>query len=527
MMRTRWSTLVLLAAACFFLGGWWLGRGAAATPGYQGSRLFQAVLEHVSAEYVDSLGDDDLYRRATAGLLKSLDDPYTVVLRGADYADLTTATSGNYGGIGIQIDIREGWITVVTTLPDTPAERAGLGTGDRIVEVDGQSTRGWDGDVALRRLRGAAGSKVRLGVRHPGSDTTTIYPLTRAEIHIRAVPPGVLLEDGIGYVQLQQVSDSASDELAAEVARLQAAGATRLILDLRNDPGGLLTEGIKVSDLFLDEGQTVLTTHGRAPGTSRVYSDGAPQRWPGLPLVVLVNGGTASAAEIIAGALQDHDRAVVVGETSFGKGLVQTLYDLGDSTVLKITTSRWYTPSGRLIQAPHDGYSAAAVTALERGDTSTYRTDRGRRVRGGGGIVPDVVVTDGLFGAGADRLTEALGAHVADLRDVIAAYAMELRDRRTVADERFAVTAAMRDAVRTRLRGRGVTVPDAAWNGARPLLDALIGGEVARYAFGREAELRRRRAEDPQLRAAVQLLRNARTPAELFRALPADTARAR
>jgi carboxyl-terminal processing protease len=300
-------------------------------------------------------------------------------------------------------------------------------------------------------------------------------------------------------------------------------GAKSLVLDLRNNPGGLLREGIAISDLFLDKDQVLLTTRGRAPGMSQSVSDRAAQRWPGLPIVVLVNEGTASAAEIIAGALQDHDRAVLVGETTYGKGLVQTVYDLGDSTALKITTSRWYTPSGRLIQKPHAIDSVLSDTSRIARDTTTHHTDAGRKVRGGGGIAPDVAVDDRTLGAGARGLATALGAHFGDFRDVTTAYALETRERKTLTREDFVVTEEMRRTIRTRLAARGVTVDDATWLGGRPLVDSWLESDLARYVFGREAELRRRRANDPQLQSALTLLRQAATPRELLAHLPADS----
>lgn len=521
-MRPRWSSFLIVALFSFFLGGWLLGRGVT-NPTLHGARLFDDVMARVRDAYVDSLPPAELYDRAARGLLRSLDDPYTALLQGADYRDLQENTSGNFSGIGIQIDVRDGWITVVAPLPDTPADRAGFATGDQLVEVNGESTHGWNSDQALRHLRGVAGTKVRVGLRHPGQTRTVSYELTRAEIHVRSVTPGVVLEGGVGYVGLNPVADSSAFELEAEVSKLLAKGAKSLVLDLRNNPGGLLNEGIAISDLFLDPGQVVLTTHGRAPGASQSVTDRAAQRWPDLPMVVLVNDGTASAAEIVAGALQDHDRAVLVGETTYGKGLVQSVYDLGDSTALKITTSRWYTPSGRLIQKTHAIDSVLSDTLRIARDTTTHHTDGGRRVRGGGGIVPDLAVEDRALGAGPRALAEALGSHFGDFRDVTTAYALETRERGTLAREDFVVTDEMRRTVRTRLAARGVIVAESVWTAGRLLVDSWLETDLARYVFGREAELRRRRAGDPQLQAALVLLRRASTPRELLRLLPADS----
>jgi carboxyl-terminal processing protease len=521
-MRPHWSSLLLVAAGSFLLGGWLIGRGVE-NGAYRGARQFDEVMARVSDAFVDSVSQPELYDRAAQGVLESLKDPYTVLLRGEDYAALHETTSGNFSGIGIQIDVRDGWITVVAPLPDSPADRAGIGTGDRVEEVDGRTTRGWTDDNAIRTLRGPAGTKVKVGIRHPGRTELVTYELTRAELHVRSVTPGVLLDGGIGYVAMNPVADSSAYELEREVAALIDSGATKLVFDLRNNPGGLLNEGIAIADLFLDHGQQLVSMRGRARGTTQQWADEAAQRWPQLPIVVLVNEGTASAAEIVAGALQDHDRAVLIGERTFGKGLVQSLFDLGDSTALKITTSRWFTPSGRLIQRDEPADSTAPVDTTTRPDTTTHRTDAGRRLAGGGGIVPDIHVEDRTIGAGARRLAEVLGNRFTDFRDVTTAYAFELKEQGWRGREDFVVTDAMRQVVRQRLAARGVTIDAATWAGGRALVDLWIGIDVTRYVLGRDAELRRRRASDPQLQAAVQLLGRAGTPSELIRLLPADS----
>src|SRR5919108_4965669 len=217
-MKQRWGVIVLVAVISFLSGGWLLQRGVA-TGGnvYQQARLFDDVLSHVSAYYVDSIGETDLYDRATRGMLEELKDPYSVLLTGDDYKSLTEQTSGNYAGLGIQIDVRDGWITVVAPLPDTPAERAGIQTGDQIVEVDGKSTEGWKNDQAVKALRGEAGSKVIITVRRSGIADPIKYTLIRAQIHIRSVPPGTLLEGGVGYISLSPVSETSADELRQEI----------------------------------------------------------------------------------------------------------------------------------------------------------------------------------------------------------------------------------------------------------------------------------------------------------------------
>src|SRR5438876_86302 len=322
-------------------GGWLLQREAGPTGSvYQQARLFEDVLAHVADYYVDSLDERRLYQMAIDGLLDELHDPYSVFLKPDDFRLLSEQTTGNYGGLGIQIDVRDGWITVVAPLPETPAERAGIQTGDRIVALDGRPTEGWKNDQAVKELRGQPGTTAELKVHRVGVDQPLVFKVTRATIHVRSVNIAMMLDDRVGYIALSPVSETSAAELTEGINGLLQKGMKSLILDLRGNPGGLLDQGIAATDLFLDPGQEVVATRGRAPNTTRTYRDAKPQPWPKLPIVVLVNGGTASAAEIITGALQDHDRALVVGTPTFGKGLVQSLWQLTPETALKLTTAR-------------------------------------------------------------------------------------------------------------------------------------------------------------------------------------------
>ncbi len=530
-MKQRWSLIAMVAVISFFSGGWLLQRGVAVGGNvYQQARLFDDVLSHVHTYYVDSLAETDLYQKATDGMLEQLKDPYSVLLTGDDYRQLTEQTSGNYAGLGIQIDVRDGWITVVAPLPESPAERAGVQTGDQIIEVDGKPTEGWKNDQAVKALRGEPGSKIVIRVRRAGIAEPIRYELTRATIHIRSVPPGTLFEGGVGYISLNPVSETSAQELRDEITGLRSKGMKSLVLDLRLNPGGLLDQGVKVTELFLDRGQEIVSTRGRARGASKNFLDEQKQLWPDLPIVVLVNEGTASAAEIIAGALQDHDRAVVVGSPSFGKGLVQTLFPLGEGVALKLTTARWYTPSGRTIQreaksedeqfeiaqaaidsAPDPALSDSAIR-----ERPVFRTDGGRVVRGGGGIVPDIVVRPDTLTTAEREFGRALGSNVPAYRDAITSYALELKRTKGVSSESFQVTPAMRHEIYQRLRGKNVDISPGVFEGAHTLVDQQFGYEVARYVFGRQSEFRRRSQDDTQLQTAFGLLRKAQTPRELM-----------
>ena len=528
-MRNRWLPTVLVASVSFLTGGWLLQRALPAEGVVGDAELFQDVLSQVQATFVDSLGEDALFRKATDGMLEQLGDPYTVLLTGEDLQDLTEATTGNYAGLGIQIDVRDGWITVVAPLPDSPAERLGLQTGDQIIEVDGVSTEGWSTDRALNTLRGAPGSLVKIVIRRPGQADLLPFEIRRAEIHVRSVQPGTLFDGGVGYVALNPVSETSGRELAAEIQALGGKGMKSLVLDLRGNPGGLLEQGVEVTDLFLDPGQEVVATRGRTRGSTRAFADRRPQQWPDLPIVVLVDEGSASAAEIIAGALQDHDRAVVIGTPTFGKGSVQTLFPLREGAMLKVTTARWYTPSGRSIQRDAANTeeqvdqvlrdatgvvdSAAAADTVGRPE---YTTDGGRTVRGGGGIVPDLIVRKDTLTGDERAFVTALGADFAKYRDVLTSYALQLKDRGGPTSEAFAVTPAMRAEVLRRLQVRGVAMDDSTYARSGRFVTEQIGYEVARYVFGRPAEFRRRVADDRQVARALELLRRAPSPKGLL-----------
>lgn len=283
-MKVQRALLVTLVAVISFVsGGWLLQRGSARAQNvYQQARLFDDVLGYVSDYYVDSLGEGDLYDLAIDGLLNELGDPYSSFLRPEDFADLTESTTGNYGGLGIQIDVRDGWITVIAPIAETPAEAAGLETGDRIVEVDGQSTYGWNNSKAVQVLRGEPGSKVKLGVVRPGFPEPIEFEIERARIHIKAIQLATILGSDVGYVSLvrSNISEQLEGELIEAINGLRANGAQSLLLDLRYNPGGLLDQGVAVSDLFLDSGQEVVATKGRARGTTFSYKARHPQKWP-------------------------------------------------------------------------------------------------------------------------------------------------------------------------------------------------------------------------------------------------------
>jgi carboxyl-terminal processing protease len=483
--------------------------------------LFDQVAEHVRRDYVDSISEDQLYQNAVNGMLYQIGDPHTAYLTPDRLARLTESTNGSYVGLGVQVDTRDGWITVVAPVPGSPADRAGIRTGDQFVEIEGRSTQGWSQEEATNALRGARGSAVHVMVQRPGVEAHIPFTLTRMEIHVPAVRRAAMVTPTVGYVDVAIFSDSTADELRTAIEGLRAKGARSVIFDLRRDPGGLLNQGVAVADLFLAPGDTIVSLRGRAPGTTQVFIDHERERWPQMPVVVLVDRGSASASEIVAGALQDHDRAVLVGAPTYGKGSAQSVFKV-DGGALKLTIARWYTPSGRSISRPtpppsDDGDDDSATTPNDSAARRVlYHTSGGRSVYGGGGITPDVLIGDTATSAAQVAFERALGTKVSAFRDALTSYALSLEGAHTLASPDFAVTAAMREELWRRMQQHGVTIDRAVFDNARPVIDSVLATEITRYVFGADGLFRRSLTADSAMVVATDLASQATSPADLL-----------
>ena len=507
-------------------GGALLRRGLVAAPAAAGgSRLFEQVAQLVQEKYIDSVHPSQLYRAAVDGMLRELGDPHTAYLAPRRLERVTESTTGNYGGLGIEVDAREDGITVVAPLPGGPAEAAGIVTGDRITSVDGASTRGWTVDEASRALRGTPGTRISIVVERPGVAVPLPFSLVRREVHRQAIRRAVILEGDVGYVDVDNFSEATARELELAIERVRGQGATKLVLDLRSNPGGLLEQGVAVTDLFLDSAQKVVEMRGRTPQSNMQFYDREPQRWKSMPIVVLVNEGSASAAEIVAGALQDHDRAALVGRTTFGKGSAQHVVPLPSGGALKVTTALWYTPSGRSINrevgdvvpgtvSGGDGDLLAPVPEGE--ERPTFRTGGGRIVYGGGGISPDLQIAGASVAREEVALARALGANAGRFRDALTDYGLSLKAARTLSSPDFVVTDQMLDELWRRMQRRGITMDREVYDEARPTVARLLGSEITRYVFGPDAEFLRSSREDPAVRAAIEVVSAARTQSEVL-----------
>lgn len=513
-MRSRLFVVMAVLGSSLLFGGWLLGRGMRGRVApVSGEHLFDQVVAHVSRYYVDSVATADLFDKALNGMLEELGDPNTLYLKPERLKRLNETTTGNYTGLGVQTDVRDGWPTVLSTLPGGPAERAGLRTGDRFVEVGGKSTRGLTGEETRSLLRGPVGSTLDVVIERPGAPLPIPVRLTRGEIHRRAVRRSALLDGGVGYIDVKVFSDSTQLEVSHTIDSLSDLGMRSLILDLRGNLGGLLSQGIGVADLFLDRGKTIVRIKGRVPEANATFKDDAPQRWPSLPLVVLVDEGSASASEIVAGALQDHDRALLVGRSTFGKGSAQSLYPTASGGALKLTVARWFTPSGRSIDRRLDGDRGGDVAA---GRVERFESDAGRAIVGGGGITPDVVVGDTAQSPEELALAGALGRRIPEFRDALTAYALAVKATNPPLTPRFVVTPEMRDGLWRVMRERGFNFDRAIYDDAAPIISLLVAREVTRYVFGAADEARRSIEDDEVIRAARTLVRGAKSQPEVL-----------
>ena len=348
MSRAKLSVVVVAAFAAGVLAHASIGDAQAA--GYKKLDIFACVLSYVENNYVDPVEEQRLVYGAIKGMLGTL-DPHTLFLAPEEYKEMKVDTSGEFGGLGLEIAADEAGLVVMTPLDETPAARAGLQPRDRILRIDAESTKGMSTAAAVRRMRGPPGTRVNLTIMREGFAAPRDFTLLRDRVRIVSVD-WRMLEGGVGYVRIKSFQDRTDAYLKKgldELRRKHGKELTGLVLDLRNNPGGLLDQAIRISDRFLEEG-IIVTTQGRSAAQRDVEKAHPAETEPNYPIVVLVNGGSASASEIVAGALQDHRRAVIMGTTSFGKGSVQTVIDLEDGSGLKLTIARYLTPSGRSIQ---------------------------------------------------------------------------------------------------------------------------------------------------------------------------------
>jgi len=371
---------------------------------YRNIKLLDGIALRVSQSYMEDVDPEELTRSGIDGMLEIL-DPFSVLMELKYYNRLMETTQGRYEGLGMSIDLRDDTITVVTPMEGTPAKRVGLESGDKIIEIDGETTDGMSTEDASKKMRGQAGTTVLLKIGRVGIPQALEFSVERAVIELNSVPYYGMADpvNKIGYLRLSKFSETTSDELREALADLNRQGLNGLIFDLRGNGGGLLEQAVETASLFLDDDKLVVYTQGKDPRSQKKYFTRGDPLYDKKPLVVLVDAATASASEIVSGAIQDWDRGLIVGNTSFGKGLVQQIFPLPDhdDLRLKLTTAKYYVPSGRCIQKPHNSKKHPGIVdeddeeggeLVEGEPEEEYKTRAGRTVFGGGGIVPDVNV---------------------------------------------------------------------------------------------------------------------------------------
>jgi len=464
---------------------------------------FTYILRLVESNWVQEVNLDTLVDFAIQGMLKSL-DPHSAYLTPEGTEELTIQSKGKYGGLGIQIGIRDGWLTVIAPIEGTPAYRAGIRAGDRIIKIEGVSTKGITLQEAVKKLRGKPGTKVTITIERPGMEEPFDLTITRAIIEIKSVPYYGVLEDDIGYIRLAHFDGGAADEVRKAVNDLRSKGVRKFILDLRSNPGGLLKEAVDVADIFIGKDSLVVAVRGRNPSINRDYKAKQPGS-PPWPVVVLVDRGSASASEIVSGAIQDWERGVILGDTTFGKGSVQHIFRVTGDRVLKLTTALYYTPSGRCIHRTDTlRYLLRVPTAK---DTFYTLGKRHRPQVGGGGIIPDIVHDTRYVSPIVNRIMRkglflTFGARYAsehaDLKpgfdisdDVLEEFKSELRAHDVeFADSEFV---AHKDEIKLRLK---MAIAETKW------------GNAGRYEVWLKA--------DPWVNEAVEILKASETLDDLF-----------
>jgi carboxyl-terminal processing protease len=522
--RNRWITGLL--AGVFVL---WLSNGLRAdsrrSPDHtklESLELFTRVFQKINEYYVDEdIDPEELIQRAIDGMLEGL-DPHSQFLDNRQYDDLMTSTQGSFGGLGIEISVRDKYPTVVAPIEGTPAYNQGIQGGDKIIEIEGEDTYGWAISQAIAKLRGPKGTEVNFKVSREGLDEPVDFAVVRDIIEIESVRYAFKIGD-IGYVRAINFAQDTADELEARLKDLEAQGIHGLILDLRYNPGGLLRAARDVSQLFLDSGKKIVFTRGRTSRQNADYYSTQPKTkvfGADYPVVVLINEGSASASEIVAGALQDWDAALIVGEPSFGKGSVQTVYPLSETEALKLTTAKYYTPSGRCIHNDdRNSEEEEGVVAQAEGEVdqmmarrespnpdNTFRTVGGREVFGGGGIVPDIIISQPNLSDFAMDL---------ERRNFFFKFAVTHIAKHSEA-RTISVTPAMIDEFKAQLAAAEFEYDPEVFEANYEYVERGVRRELARRLFGSKGAYLVTIEGDEQLKKALDLFEHGATVDELY-----------
>jgi carboxyl-terminal processing protease len=494
-------------------------------------KVFTAALGAIEDNYVGEFESDRLVYSAISGMLQTL-DPHSSFMDPRSFAQMRERQEGRYYGLGISINVVNGDVTVFNVFEGSPAHQMGLRRGDVIARIEGEDAKGWTSEQAVTRLRGPKQTAVKISIRRVGYDQLIDLAVMRDEVHIPTVLAAVMLDSSTGYIKLQDFGENTDQELGRALDDLTKKGMKRLVFDLRGNPGGALDQAIRVSNRFLAKGELIVYTRGRVPNSDQDYRATERSDYLSLPMITLVSRTSASASEIVSGALQDHDRSLIVGETTFGKALVQSVYRVAEGAGAAITTARYYTPSGRLIQRPWDGSFDEYLTYIYREQDATKAhkpedlkyTDAGRKVYSGGGIEPDRRFDGPSDGFNPSRFARSIAAR--DLFDTYAQQFARKGDTRVgrrssqgtkELDVDFEVTDEMLAEFKKLVQASPIPFDEAAWTQDTEFIKAMIHREIDVDLFGLAAAYKNLARHDPQLQYALGLFPEAQQLLNLSR----------
>ena len=533
MQRFRPVPVVLLAIAVSALVGGLFGSSVLATDDRVPERYktFSTALRAIESSYVDNVESDRLVYSAIRGMLSTL-DPHSSFFDPQEYARMRERQEGRYYGIGIQITSSDGDIIAATVFEGSPAHKQGIRRGDVIANVDSESAKGWTIEKAQSRLRGQRGTPVKLEIRRRGYTDLIPINLNRDEVHILTVPAHFMVDATTGYIQMRDFGENTDREVKAALKELTAKGMKRLLFDARENPGGPLDQAIKVSNEFLPRGKMIVYTRGRISNSDQDYRGAEEGEFQDMPMVMLVNRNSASATEIVSGSLQDHDRAYIVGETTFGKALVQSVYKISSGAGLALTTAHYYTPSGRLIQRPWDETFDEYLsyrqkdqdTDREHNASDLKRTDAGRPVYSGGGIEPDKRIAGPVEGFNPSRFGRLLVS-----RQAFESFAQNFNaqgDTRvlgaksaghTIVERNFVVDDKMVADFRAQLVTDKIKIDEEAFTADLTFIKAMIRFRIDEALFGMSDARRHLLGVDPQAQLALTMFGEAQKLLEMGR----------
>jgi carboxyl-terminal processing protease len=525
MMRTpRFVPAAVLAIVLSALAGGLFGSSALARQDEvsQQYRVFTTALAAIEREYVDEVPSDRLVYGAIDGMLHTL-DPHSSFFDPKSYAQMRERQEGHYYGLGITIQSIDGDITVMSIFEGSPAYKEGLRRGDILAKVrddkgNDLDMKGWTTDQAVKKLKGPKGTVVNVSIKRRGYEGLINMDVVRDEVNITTVRAAFMIDKDTGYVKLDQFTETSDRELGDALQKLRASGMKRLVFDLRENPGGALDQAIRVANRFLPKGEMIVFTRGRVPNANQEFRATEDSDYTHLPVVTLVNRNSASASEIVSGALQDHDRALIVGETTFGKALVQSVYPISEGAGVAVTTGRYYTPAGRLIQRPWDAafdeyltYTLREQTAERQHKVSDLKyTEAGRKVYSGGGIEPDKFIVGASYeGFNPTRFGRLIFARQ-EFANFADQFVAEGDTRLSAANKNkkpiargFTVTDAMLKDFRDFLESRKVKIDEESFAKDETFIRSMIKFEIDQALFGMDEARKNLIAKDPQAQFAL------------------------